>query len=97
MTTNPYIVVVTPSFPPKTVNDLVALAKAKPGAINYASSGLGGVLHFGAELLTALTNTRKTHIPYKGVAGYPAVMTGQVNWMLVLARPYDDAKMLRCR
>ena len=99
LTTNPYILVVTPSFPVKTVNDLVALAKAKPGAINYASSGLGGVLHLGAELLTALTHTRMTHIPYKGVAdGYPAVMTGQVNWMLgspISARPLMKAGRLR--
>ncbi|HJQ64197.1 MAG TPA: tripartite tricarboxylate transporter substrate-binding protein, partial [Burkholderiales bacterium] len=99
LTTNPYIVVVTPSFPAKTVNDLVALAKAKPGAINYASSGMGGVLHLGAELLTALTHTRMTHIPYKGVAdGYPAVMTGQVNWMLgspISAQPLIKAGRLR--
>jgi tripartite-type tricarboxylate transporter receptor subunit TctC len=99
LTTNPYIIVVTPSLPAKTVNDLIALAKAKPGAINYASSGTGGVLHLGAELLTALTNTRMTHIPYKGVAdGYPAVMTGQVNWMLgspISAQPLMKAGRLR--
>ena len=99
LTTNPYIIVVTPSLPAKTVNDLIALAKAKPGAINYASSGTGGVLHLGAELLTALTNTRMTHIPYKGVAdGYPAVMTGQVNWMLgspISAQPLMKVGRLR--
>ncbi len=83
LTTNPYIIVVTPSLPVKSVNDLVALAKAKPDAITYASSGTGGILHMGAELLSALTNTRMTHVPYKGVAdGYPAVISGQVHWML---------------
>ena len=83
LTTNPYIIVVTPSLPVKSVSDLVALAKKKPGGVTYASSGTGGVLHLGAELLTALSNSQMTHVPYKGVAdGYPAVMSGQVNWML---------------
>lgn len=99
LTANPYIIVVTPSLPVKSVADLVALAKAKPGAINYASSGTGGVLHLGAELLTALSNTQMTHVPYKGVAdGYPAVMSGQVNWMLgspISAQPLMKAGRLR--
>lgn len=99
LTTNPYIIVVTPSLPVKTVNDLIALAKAKPGTINYASSGTGGILHMGAELLTALTGTRMTHVPYKGVAdGYPAVISGQVNWMLgspISAQPLMKAGRLK--
>jgi tripartite-type tricarboxylate transporter receptor subunit TctC len=99
LTTNPYIIVVTPSLPVKSVKDLVDLAKAKPGDLNYASSGPGGVLHLGAELLTSLTNTKMVHVPYKGVAdGYPAVMNGQVNWMLgspISAQPLIKAGRLR--
>jgi len=99
LTTNPYIIVVTPSLPVKSVIDLVALAKAKPDGISYASSGTGGVLHLGAELLAVLTNTRMLHVPYKGVAdGYPAVMSGQVNWMLgspISAQPLMKAGRLR--
>ena len=99
LTTNPYIIVVTPSLPVKSVNDLVALARAKPDTITYASSGTGGILHMGAELLTALTNTKMTHVPYKGVAdGYPAVMSGTVNWMLgspISAQPQMKAGRLR--
>jgi tripartite-type tricarboxylate transporter receptor subunit TctC len=99
LTTNPYIIVVTPSLPVKSVSDLVALAKAKPDTVTYASSGTGGVLHLGAELFTALTNTKMTHVPYKGVAdGYPAVMSGQVNWMLgspISAQPLMKAGRLR--
>jgi tripartite-type tricarboxylate transporter receptor subunit TctC len=99
LTTNPYIIVVTPSLPVKTVNDLVALARAKPESVTYASSGTGGVLHLGAELLAALTQTRMTHVPYKGVAdGYPAIMNGQVNWMLgspISAQPLIKAGRLR--
>ncbi len=99
LTTNPYIIVVTPSLPVKSVNDLVALAKARPDTITYASSGTGGILHMGAELLTALTHTRMTHVPYKGVAdGYPAVISGQVNWMLgspISAQPLIKAGRLK--
>jgi tripartite-type tricarboxylate transporter receptor subunit TctC len=99
LTTNPYILVMTPSFPASSVSDLIARAKAKPGTITYASSGMGGVLHLGAELLTALTNTRMTHVPYKGVAdGYPAVMSGEVNWMLgspISAQPLIKAGRLK--
>jgi len=99
LTTNPYILVVTPSLPVASVKDLVALAKEKPGTLNYASSGLGGVLHLGAELFTTLTSTKMVHVPYKGVAdGYPAVMTGQVNWMLgspISAQPLIKAGRLK--
>ena len=99
LTTNPYIIVVTPSLPVKSVGDLIALAKAKPDAVSYASSGTGGVLHLGAELLAVLTNTRMLHVPYKGVAdGYPAVISGQVNWMLgspISAQPLMKAGRLR--
>jgi len=99
LTTNPYIIVVTPSFAVKSVDDLVALAKAKPGTITYASSGTGGILHMGAELFTVLTKTKMIHVPYKGVAdGYPAVMSGTVNWMLgspISAQPQMKAGRLR--
>ena len=99
LTTNPYIIVVTPSLPVKSVPDLIALAKAKPDSVTYASSGLGGILHMGAELLTTLSNTKMTHVPYKGVAdGYPAVMSGTVNWMLgspISAQPLMKAGRLR--
>jgi tripartite-type tricarboxylate transporter receptor subunit TctC len=99
LTTNPYIIVVTPSLPVKSVKDLIALAKARPNTVTYASSGTGGILHMGAELLTVLTNTKMTHVPYKGVAdGYPAVISGTVNWMLgspISAQPLMKAGRLR--
>jgi len=83
LTTNPYILVTTPSLAVNSVRDLVALAKSKPGTVTYASSGTGGILHLGAELLSALAGTTMIHVPFKGVAdGYPAVVSGQVNWML---------------
>jgi tripartite-type tricarboxylate transporter receptor subunit TctC len=83
LTTNPYIIVTTPSFPVASVKELVALARSRPGTVTYASSGTGGILHLGAELLCALSGVQMTHVPYKGVAeGYPAVVSGQVNWIL---------------
>lgn len=83
LSTNPYLVLVTPSLPVQSVKDLVALAKSQPGKLNFASSGNGSVLHLGAELLCVLAGVQMTHVPYKGVAdGYPAVASGQVNWML---------------
>ncbi|MFZ9150243.1 MAG: Bug family tripartite tricarboxylate transporter substrate binding protein [Burkholderiales bacterium] len=99
LTTNPYLIVVTPSLPVKTVTDLINLAKAKPDSITYASSGTGGVLHLGGELLATLAGIKMTHVPYKGVAdGYPAVISGQVNWMLgspISAQPLIKAGRLR--
>ena len=83
LTTNPYLVLVTPSLPIQSAKDLVALARAQPGKLTFASSGNGGVLHMGAELLSALAGVQMIHVPYKGVAdGYPAVASGQVNWVL---------------
>ena len=83
LSSNPYIIVTTPSLPVSSVRELVALAKSRDGAMTYASSGTGTVLHLAAELLGVMTGARMTHVPYKGVAeGYPAVVSGQVNWML---------------
>jgi len=83
LSSNPYLVVTTPSLPVKSVPDLIQLARSKAGGVTYASAGTGSVLHLGAELLCALAGVQMTHVPYKGVAdGYPAVVAGQVSWML---------------
>jgi len=83
LTSNAYILLATTSLPVSSVKELVALARSQPGNVTYASSGTGGVLHLGAELLCALAGVRMNHVPYKGVAdAYPAVISGQVNWVL---------------
>jgi tripartite-type tricarboxylate transporter receptor subunit TctC len=83
LTSAPYLIVTTPSLPVASVKDLIALAKAKPGAVSFASAGTGSIVHMGAELFVALSGTRMLHVPYKGVAdAYPAVVSGDVNWML---------------
>jgi tripartite-type tricarboxylate transporter receptor subunit TctC len=64
----PYLLVVNPSLPVRSVKELVALAKAQPGAVTYGSSGQGSVLHLAGELLAEQTKVRLTHVPYKGAA-----------------------------
>jgi len=68
----PNVLVVHPSLPVRTVKDLIALAKAKPGQINYATSGIGSPGHLAAELLNKSAGIRLVHIPYKGAA--PALL-----------------------
>lgn len=78
----PLLVVVHPSLPAKSVKDLVALAKARPAQINYASNGAGGSSHLAVELFDMMTGVKMTHIPYKGLA--PALtdlLAGEVQVM----------------
>jgi tripartite-type tricarboxylate transporter receptor subunit TctC len=68
----PFLIVVHPSVPAKTVKELIELAKAQPGKVNFGSPGTGTPNHLGMELLTAMTGARFTHVPYKG--GGPATV-----------------------
>src|SRR5574341_104418 len=61
-----FLLVVHPSVPAQTVKELVALAKSKPGALNYASSGVGSAQHLGTAQLQYLAGIEMTHVPYKG-------------------------------
>lgn len=68
-----------PALPAATVKELVALARAKPGEINYASSGVGTANHLAAELLSSMAKIKLTHVPYKGSgAALPALIGGEV-------------------
>ncbi|MGZ5094354.1 MAG: tripartite tricarboxylate transporter substrate binding protein [Burkholderiales bacterium] len=67
-----YVLVVHPSLPAKTVKELIALARARPGEINYASSGSSGPQHIAGELFKLMAKVDMTHVPYKG--GGPAVV-----------------------
>jgi tripartite-type tricarboxylate transporter receptor subunit TctC len=67
-----FLLVVHPSVPAKTVQELVALAKSKPGSLNYGSSGSGSAQHLGTALLQYMTGIDMTHVPYKGAV--PALM-----------------------
>jgi len=76
------VLVVHPSLPVRSVKDLVALAKARPGRLNYASAGIGNLQHLGMELLQSLAKIRMNHVPYKGAApAFVDLMGGQVELM----------------
>ncbi|HOB95108.1 MAG TPA: tripartite tricarboxylate transporter substrate binding protein [Aquabacterium sp.] len=78
----PLALVVNPAMPAKSVAELVALAKARPGGLNYGSAGNGGISHLVPEMLKAATGTFIVHIPYKGSApAFTDLMAGQVQLM----------------
>ena len=89
----PFLLVVNPSFPATTVSELIAYAKANPGKLNYASSGLGTVNHMAGELFKIMTGIEMTHVPYKGTA--PALtdlISGQVQLMFADASAIEYVK-----
>ena len=82
LATSSFVAAVHPSLPVKSVRDLLALAKAKPGGLNCASAGLGSSTHMAFELFRALSGVKITHVPYKGPG--PALvdtMAGQVHML----------------
>ena len=97
--TQPNILVVHPSLPVTSVKELIALARARPGQLNYAGSGIGAVAHLAAELFKNMTGTNIVHIAYKSAA--PALIdliAGQTQLMFATAlsvQPHLQAKRLR--
>ncbi|MEQ1660513.1 MAG: tripartite tricarboxylate transporter substrate-binding protein [Hylemonella sp.] len=78
----PNILVVHQSVPAKNVQELIALAKAKPGALNYGSSGKGAPTHLAGELFEIATGTEITHIPYRGAGpSVNALLAGEIQLM----------------
>ncbi len=63
-----FVLVVHPSVPARSVKQLIALAKAQPGKLNYGSSGAGGVIHLATEAFNMMAGTQLTQVPYKGIA-----------------------------
>jgi len=79
----PFVVVATPSLGAKSINDLVAFAKAKPGQINFGSAGVGTSSHFAAEQLNLAAGIKVVHVPYKGPPeALVDTMTGRVQYFL---------------
>jgi tripartite-type tricarboxylate transporter receptor subunit TctC len=75
----PFAVVVSKDFPAHSIQELIALAKARPGEINYASAGNGTGQHLSMELFKLMTGIKLTHVPYRGAApAYADVISGQV-------------------
>jgi len=82
----PFILVVHPSLPARNVKDLIALARARPGQINYASTGSGSSPHLTAEMLKMQARIDVVHVPYKGTPlAVTDLLTGQVSFMFANA------------
>jgi tripartite-type tricarboxylate transporter receptor subunit TctC len=78
-----YLLVVAPSSRIKTVKDLLALAKAKPGQLNFSSAGVGSGTHFAGELFKSLAAIDVVHVPYKGIPeALTDAMTGRVDFFM---------------
>jgi len=99
MATGPNVLVVNPQLPVQNVKELLALAKEKPGTIDYASAGVGSFQHLGGELFKLVAGVELQHVPYKG--GGPAmqdVIAGHVKVMfssLVQTTPFIQSGQLR--
>jgi tripartite-type tricarboxylate transporter receptor subunit TctC len=80
--TSPSVVLVPNSSPAKTMAEFIALARNKPGQLNYGSSGLGTIVHLSAELFKSMSNTFVLHIPYRGTAlAIPDLISGKLDVM----------------
>jgi tripartite-type tricarboxylate transporter receptor subunit TctC len=99
LASGPYVLVVHASLPVRTVKDLIALARAEPGQITYASSGSGSGGHLANELLNSMANVKMLHIPYKG--GGPALvdlLAGNVQVLFstwLAGKPHIDSGRIR--
>ena len=95
----PFVLAVHPSVPAKSVRELIALAKAHPGRLTFASTGVGGTNHLAAELFKSMARIDILHVPYKGTAtAIPDLIGGQVAMMFtstVSSLPHVRAGRLR--
>ncbi|WP_421999974.1 Bug family tripartite tricarboxylate transporter substrate binding protein [Reyranella sp.] len=93
-------VLVTPSLPVNSVQELIAYAKANPGKLSYASSGFGGLIHLNYEMLKQMTGAEMTHVPYKGTSFFQGdLYEGRVQVSIdnVLAHlPHIASGKVRC-
>jgi len=80
-TSAPYVLVLYPGVEAKSVKELVGLAKANPGKLNYASGGIGSAQHLAAELFALMTGIKIVHVPFKGAVSVPDVIAGRVQML----------------
>jgi tripartite-type tricarboxylate transporter receptor subunit TctC len=97
--TSPYVLVLHPSMPVRNVKELIALAKARPGQIDYASGGSGSSAHLAAELFNQMAGIKLREIPYKGAGpGLTAVLAGEVSLVFgnaLTVKPHIQSGRLR--
>ena len=82
-----FVVVVHPAVPAKNIAELVSLAKAKPGSLNYGSTGTGGITHLATELFELMSATKMTHVPYKGTGPALNALLGNQHQVMFAAIP----------
>ena len=94
-----YVLVTPAAMPVVSVNDFIAVLKAKPGQLTYGSTGVGGGNHLSGELFNLMTGTKSIHVPYTGsAAALAAVLGGQINYMfdtVITSVPHLRAGRLR--
>ena len=98
ISSSPYVLVLNPGVPAKSVKELIALAKAKPDTLNYASGGIGSAQHFTTELFALMAGIKIVHVPYKGAVSVPDVIAGRVQMLfsgVPQALPHLQAGRLR--
>ncbi len=95
----PYLLSVHPSLPVTSMKQLIALAKAKPGALDYSSGGVGNATHIAAERFAVMAGIKLNHVPYRGVGlSIPALLTGEVQMTMassVAVAPYIKSGRIR--
>ena len=77
----PYLLVLYPGVEARSVKELIGLAKAHPGMLNYASGGIGSAQHLTAELFRLMTGIQIVHVPYKGAVSVPDVIAGRIQML----------------
>ena len=99
LATTPYVLLAHPTVPAKNTAELLALAKARPGQLNYASAGGGSATHLSGELLKSMAGVNIVHVPYKGTGpAVTALLSGEVDLYFATvpaALPLVEAKKLR--
>ena len=97
--TGPLVLVTRPDFPAHNLKELVAAAKAKPGELSFASSGIGSSTHLGGEMLNSAAGIKTIHVPYRGSGpGLTDVMGGQTTYMIdtmISAAPFVTSGKLK--
>lgn len=95
----PFVLATHPAVPAKSVQELIAVARSKPGYLNFGSAGTGGSLHLAGELFKMMADVDMTHVPYKGTsAAMPDLISGQLHLIFtsaISAKPHADAGRLR--
>lgn len=95
----PFVLAINPTVPANSVQELIAVARAKPGQLNFGSAGIGGSVHLAGELFKSMAKIDIRHVPYKGTGpAIPDLVSGRIHLVFpsaITAKPFADAGRLR--